>query len=120
MLTGLVPKAERTKQLTLSPAVAMAMAVALICMIYSTAVGMFFSFTARFATPETTRFKVLSVLFTGVGLVLSQFGFSALIGTVYPMLGVVGLILTLALGYRWQTARRAARLRLASSSYFDS
>ena len=104
----------------LSPAVAMAMAVALICMIYSTAVGMFFSFTARFATPETTRFKVLSVLFTGVGLVLSQFGFSALIGTVYPMLGVVGLILILALGYRWHTARREARLRLASSSYFDS
>lgn len=101
----------------LSPAVAMVMSLALICMIYSTAVGMFFAFTARFATPETSRFKVLSVIFTAVGLLLSQFGFSALIGTVYPMLGVVGLILILALGYRWHTARREARMRLARSSY---
>lgn len=89
-----------------SPLVAMAMSVALVCMIYSTAVGMFFAFTARFARPETKRFKVLSVVATLIGLGLSQMGFSALIGTVYPMLGVVGLILILALGYRWQVTRR--------------
>ncbi len=101
-----------------SPLVAMVMSLALICMIYSTAVGMFFAFTARFATPETSRFKVFSVLFTTVGLVLSQFGFSTLIGTVYPMLGVVGLVLIVALGYRWHTARREARAGLASSSSY--
>ncbi len=102
----------------MSPLVAMVMSLALICMIYSTAVGMFFAFTARFATPETRRFKVFSVLFTTVGLVLSQFGFSTLIGTVYPMLGVVGLVLIVALGYRWHTARREARAGLASSSSY--
>ncbi|MDY7116836.1 hypothetical protein RAN53_10790 [Halomonas sp. SSL-5] len=101
-----------------SPLVAIVMSLALICMIYSTAVGMFFAFTARFATPETTRFRVLSVIVTAVGLVLSQFGFSALIGTVYPMLGVVGLVLIVALGYRWHTARREARMRPASSSSY--
>ena len=89
-----------------APWVGDAMSLALICMIYSTAVGMFFAFTARFAKPETGRFKMLSVVFTVGGLVLSQFGFSTLIGTVYPMLGVLGLILIIALGLRWKTARR--------------
>lgn len=99
-----------------SPLVAMVMSLALICMIYSTAVGMFFAFTARFAMPETTRFKVCSVVFSVVGLVLSQFGFSSLIGTVYPMLGLVGLILILALGYRWHIARRQAKAQQISAS----
>src|SRR5690606_26622059 len=44
------------------PWLAVLMSLALICMIYSTAVGMFFAFGARFATPETGRFKVLSAI----------------------------------------------------------
>lgn len=99
-----------------SPVVAVVMSVALICMIYSTAVGMFFAFSARFATPESGRFKVFSVIFTLVGLVLSQFGFSALIGTVYPMLGVVGLILIVALGIRWNSSRKQGKAQLASAA----
>ena len=99
-----------------SPLLAIAMSLALICMIYSTAVGMFFAFTARFAMPETRRFKIFSVIVTIIGLVLSQFGFSALIGTVYPMLGVVGLILIVALSIRWSSVRRNKAQVESSSS----
>ncbi len=90
------------------PGLAVLMSLALIAMIYSTAVGMFFAFSARFATPETSRFKLVSAISVVAGLALSQFGFTKLVGTVYPMLGVVGLVLIVAIGYSWVRARRLA------------
>lgn len=90
------------------PWLAILMSLALICMIYSTAVGMFFAFSARFAIPETSKFKVLSAIFTLVGLGLSQVGFTRLVGTVYPMLGVVGLVLILAIAISWVKSRKQA------------
>ncbi|WP_185266021.1 YkvI family membrane protein [Halopseudomonas xiamenensis] len=96
------------------PWLAVLMSIALICMIYSTAVGMFFAFSARFATPETTRFKVLSAIFAVVGLALSQVGFTKLVGTVYPMLGVVGLILIIAIGLSWVRTRKRSAEELAA------
>src|SRR5690606_11620527 len=88
------------------PALAVVMSISLICMIYSTAVGMFFAFGARFAAPETTRFKWLSAIFTLIGLGLGQLGFSQLIGTIYPLLGIVGLVLILAIGINWMKTRK--------------
>jgi len=96
------------------PWLAVLMSLALICMIYSTAVGMFFAFGARFATPETTRFKGLSAIFAVVGLGLSQVGFTKLVGTVYPMLGVVGLILIIAIGISWVRTRKRSVEELAA------
>lgn len=90
----------------ISPVLAVVMSVSLICMIYSTAVGMFFAFGARFAVPESRRFKWLSAIFAIVGLGLSQVGFSKLIGTVYPMLGVVGLIMIVAIIVSWFRSRK--------------
>ena len=88
------------------PWLAVLMSLALTCMIYSTAVGMFFAFSARFAAPETRNFKLLSAVFAVVGLGLSQVGFTKLVGTVYPMLGVVGLVLIIAIGISWVRSRR--------------
>lgn len=89
----------------ISPVLAVIMSVTLICMIYSTAVGMFFAFSTRFATPGTKGFKWLSAFFAVVGLGLSQLGFSKLIGTVYPMLGIVGLIMIVAIILAWVRSR---------------
>lgn len=88
------------------PWLAVLMSLALICMIYSTAVGMFFAFSTRFAAPETRNFKLLSAVFAVVGLGLSQAGFTRLVGTVYPMLGVVGLFLIIAIGISWMRSRK--------------
>lgn len=90
------------------------MSLSLICMIYSTAVGMFFAFSARFSTPETSRFKVLSAIFAVIGLALSQVGFTKLVGTVYPMLGVVGLILIVAIAMSWIRTRNRTAEELAA------
>lgn len=98
------------------PWLAVLMSLALIGMIYSTAVGMFFAFGARFATPDTNRFKVLSAIFAAIGLALSQVGFTKLVGTVYPMLGVVGLILIIAIGLSWIRTRNRTAEDLAAEA----
>lgn len=98
------------------PWLAVLLSIALVCMIYSTAVGMFFAFSARFAAPETNRFKVLSAVFAVVGLGLSQVGFTKLVGTVYPMLGVVGLILILAIAASWIRTRNRSAEDLAAEA----
>lgn len=92
----------------ISPLLSVVMSVALVCMVYSTAVGMFFAFSARFATPDTTRFKAVSAVSVVIGLGLSLAGFSKLVGTVYPLLGYVGFALILALAYSWIRHRRSA------------
>ena len=98
------------------PWLAVLMSIALICMIYSTAVGMFFAFSARFAAPATSRFKIMSAIFAVVGLALSQVGFTKLVGTVYPMLGVVGLILIIAIALSWVRTRNRSDEQLADDS----
>ena len=85
----------------ISPILSVVMSVALVCMVYSTAVGMFFAFSARFAKPGSDRFKVISATAVCVGLALSLGGFSKLVGTVYPLLGYVGFALILAIAMSW-------------------
>lgn len=89
----------------LSPIVGVLMTISITCMIYSTAVGMFFAFSARFSRPETTRFRIVSLLSCGIGLVLSFVGFTKLIGTVYPLLGYLGLLLIAAIIIYWVRGR---------------
>jgi len=97
----------------ISPILSVVMSIALVCMIYSTAVGMFFAFSARFAKPDTRRFKLVSAVTVCMGLALSLGGFSKLVGTVYPLLGYVGFALILAIGFSWVRGRAAAKAQRA-------
>ncbi|MCW2271002.1 hypothetical protein D3C77_16600 [compost metagenome] len=97
----------------ISPILSVVMSIALVCMIYSTAVGMFFAFSARFAKPDSRRFKLVSAVTVCVGLALSLGGFSKLVGTVYPLLGYVGFALILAIGFSWIRGRSAAKAQRA-------
>ncbi|WP_034133554.1 membrane protein [Pseudomonas lactis] len=97
----------------ISPLLSVVMSIALVCMVYSTAVGMFFAFSARFAKPDSRRFKLVSAATVCVGLGLSLGGFSKLVGTVYPLLGYVGFALILAIGFSWLRGRSAAKTQKA-------
>jgi uncharacterized membrane protein YkvI len=75
----------------------------LLAEIYTTAVANLYSLVARMTTPHTTAATWVSVstgLFT---LLASQIGFARLVHTLYPALGVVGVVLLCALAkWRWQ------------------
>lgn len=90
------------------PALAYLTVAAVIAMIYSTAVGMFFAFTARWAEPNTNKFKVIAIISTVIGIWLSEYGFGRLVGSVYPLMGVLGVVIVIAILWYWIKTRKTA------------
>lgn len=76
-----------------SPIIGNLMAIALLGMIFSTAVPCLYTFTSRFVLVDTTKFKVAVVIVGIAAFGLSFVGFTGLVNTVYPLLGYIGFIL---------------------------
>jgi len=76
-----------------SPTLAILMAIAIFATILNTAVGVLYSFAARLFEPGTARFRLGSAAGGLVAFAGSMFGFTQLIGTVYPFFGYLGFIL---------------------------
>lgn len=82
--------------------------LAVIAMVYSTAVGMFFAFATRWAEPNTNKFRVIAVVCTIIGAVLSRYGFGKMVGSVYPLMGVLGVVIIVAIMRYWLITRKTA------------
>jgi uncharacterized membrane protein YkvI len=85
----------------ISPVIGVMISVILLGMIYNTAVGMLYTFSARIVKPGTKKFKVSVVVFGIVAFLSSNFGFVNLVGTVYPVMGYLGFILIVAIVVAW-------------------
>jgi len=90
----------------MSPVAGMFMSIALLGMIFNTAVGMLYAFTVRFVQPETPRFKVSVVLVSLLAFGASFIGFLELVGSVYPITGYLGFVLILAILFTWVSGSR--------------
>ncbi|SOC13330.1 uncharacterized membrane protein YkvI [Ureibacillus xyleni] len=94
-----MPTLELAKQI--HPAVGVLMAIALLGMMYNTAVGMFYAFTVRFVAPDHKVFKPTIVAVGLVGFVASLVGFTTLVGKVYSTMGYLGFALIIAVLIAW-------------------
>lgn len=83
------------------PAVGVLMAIALLGMMYNTAVGMFYSFTVRFVAPNHKAFKPTVVVVGLAGYIASLVGFTTLVGKVYATMGYIGFALIIAVIIAW-------------------
>lgn len=77
----------------LSPIIGTLMSIALLGMIFSTAVPCFYTFIARFVEVDTNNFKISGIIVGIAAFILGFIGFSGLVNTVYPLLGYVGFVL---------------------------
>lgn len=92
----------------LSPALGAIMAIVIFAMILNTAVGVLYSFTARFLEPETAAFR-WGALGAGVLALAGSFiGFITLVGTVYPFFGYLGFVLMVCTLIGWWRLRTNA------------
>lgn len=71
--------------------------------VYTTAVAGLYGLTARFSPPGSHRFRTVVPLATLGALVLSQMGFGRMVGTLFPAVGWLGLILVA--GLIWYAVR---------------
>ncbi|GGP11120.1 YkvI family membrane protein [Oceanobacillus neutriphilus] len=83
------------------PVVGILMAIALLGMMYNTAVGMFYSFTVRFISPDSKAYKPAVVIIGLLGFVSSFAGFTTLVGKVYSTMGYLGFALIIAAIIAW-------------------
>ncbi|MFJ8243747.1 hypothetical protein [Peribacillus asahii] len=91
----------------MSPAIGWIMSIILLGMIYNTAVGMLYAFTARLINPEQpTKFKGFAISFGIVAFIASFVGFTTLVGTLYPVMGYLGFIIMIAIIVAWFRRKR--------------
>lgn len=83
------------------PFVGILMAIALLGMMYNTAVGMFYAFTVRFVAPDHQMFKPALVLVGTAGFLASFIGFTKLVGKVYASMGYLGFALIFVIVLAW-------------------
>lgn len=81
----------------ISPIIGLFMSLALLGMIFNTAVGMLYAFTARFVASDTKPFKIGIIVVSLLSFAASFVGFIELVGTVYPITGYLGFALIIAL-----------------------
>jgi uncharacterized membrane protein YkvI len=77
----------------ISPIIALIYTLILIAEVYTTAVASLYGFAARLSEGRPDRFR-LAVLGSGtLAGVAAGFGFSRVVGTIYPLMGIAGLVL---------------------------
>jgi uncharacterized membrane protein YkvI len=97
---------------TVSPLVRTGYTVVLLAEVYTTAVGSLYGFVARLSKQGTTRYQYLTIGAGVLAFALSQFGFSNLVGTLFPAVGFAGLLLLGSLVYGFIRERyQALRFR---------
>lgn len=109
------------------PAVGTAVSIVIYMMIYNTAIGMFYAMARRLTHKHPQRFRPVFFTVVAIGFGLSFIGFADLVGWVYPLLGYLGLILTVVMGVAWirdrskirDEAQRRERLAELAESALD-
>ncbi|MDN3438378.1 hypothetical protein QMA04_09755 [Planococcus sp. APC 3900] len=99
----------------ISPMMGAVMSIILLGMIYNTAVGMLYAFTARFVKPDTAKFKVSVGIFGVLAFASSFVGFVTLVSTVYPVMGYLGFVLIAAIVFAWFRTKKGKRENKARS-----
>ena len=75
--------------------------VVIYLMIFSTALGNFYSLGKRLTVSRPSRFPVVLAVLVGIGFALSFLDFATLVGAVFPIMGYVALVMIAVLLVSW-------------------
>ena len=84
----------------ISPIVGTVFSVILIAGIYTTAVPLLWGVATSFAEEKSSKFVKIAIFCTIVGAVGGRLPFSTLVSIIYPISGIIGLIVTVAIFIR--------------------
>ena len=77
------------------------MSAVMVGVIFNSCVGMIYPFLIRFSDFRTPRYFILLISSLVLAFILSFVGFADLINIVFPIVGYIGLFITIALLIRW-------------------
>ena len=85
---------------TVSPAVRFIYTFVLVAEVYTTAISNLYGFVSRLVSVDSPWFKPFTVLVAAGSFFAGQLGFSKIVATVYPVIGIAGLIFIFALAFK--------------------
>ena len=100
----------------ISPVTGYLMSFVLLAMIYNTSVGMIYAFAARIVPASRKSFTPTVIISTVVAFFASFVGFVKLVGTLYPIVGYLGLILIIGVVFAWFKFKRPIQSEMKISS----
>ncbi|MHB1126319.1 MAG: YkvI family membrane protein [Bacillota bacterium] len=83
----------------IAPAFRLGYSIVLLSEVYTTAVGSLYGFAARVTDPGKPLFRWITIGSSVVAMFASRFGFSNLVGFLFPLVGYAGLLLLASLAY---------------------
>ncbi len=90
----------------MNPVLGLIAAIATYLMIFSTSLGVFYSLGKRLAALKPQHYRIIFIVVTLVGFVLSFMPFTSLVNNVFPWLGWLGIIFILVLVGTWIASGR--------------
>src|SRR5699024_6903230 len=77
------------------PWIGLVLSIIMLAVMYNTTLGLSYSFAARFTEPYSKKYHVFIVAMTIIAYSLSFVGFADLINFLYPIMGVIGLVVVI-------------------------
>lgn len=84
----------------ISPTAGLLFSLLLVVAIFTTAVSNLYGFCIRFFDSDTSEFRLLTLVVVLLALLASSFPFSQLVGTLYPALGGLGMLVLICALYQ--------------------
>lgn len=85
----------------INPTLGLLMAITIYLMIFNTAIGMFYALGKRLTSTRPHLYRPVFIVGTLVGFAFSFVGFKELMGSVYPVLGYLGIVMVVVLVAAW-------------------
>lgn len=85
----------------LHPIIGIVMAIVLLCMIYTTAIGTLYAFVARLISPKHKGYIPILAIVSIFAFFASSIGFTTLVGRVYSTMGYVSFFIVIILGFQY-------------------
>ena len=110
MIAGLLANVEKANSVDIPtlllakdihPWLGVLMSAVMVGVIFNSCVGMIYPFLIRFSDFRTPRYFILLISSLVLAFILSFVGFADLINIVFPIVGYIGLFITIALLIRW-------------------
>lgn len=88
------------------PWIALVLSVIMLAVMYNTILGLMYSFAARFTEPYSKKYHIFIVVIMVVAYGLSFVGFAGLINFLYPIMGIVGLVVVIGVLIKYYSRKR--------------
>jgi len=95
------------------PWIGLVLSIIMLAVMYNTILGLMYSFAARFTEPYSKNYHVFIVAMVLVAYALSFVGFADLINFLYPIMGVIGLVVVIAVLIKYYSRKNQNKDHIA-------